>query len=338
MLNNSELATFFRQLGMLVHSGISTLEGIEIIRDDLTDLKAQKLLTDIHGSLALQQEFSEVLNETGEFPKYAVDMIRIGNYSGKLDEVLAALAIYYEREEQISSNIRSAITYPAIMIFMLMIVIGVLVARVLPVFQDVYQQLGADLTGPARGLMHLSGVLQSILPQIIIVLLLIIIALFFVLRKKSTLFSKSFVKGKLSQSIAVGRFASGMYLTLSSGLDTDESLKMTGSLTDHPVIQTKIQTCQTNLDAGKSFAEAISIADIFNHTQNRMIHIGLRSGALDQVMENIAKQCNDETDGKIQHLLSILEPTLVAILALIVGIILLSVMLPLMGIMANIGL
>jgi len=338
MLSNLELSTFCSQLGMLIHSGISTLEGISIMRDDISDARGEKLLQTIYDGLEMQQEFSEVLKETGEFPKYATDMIRIGNYSGKLDEVLAALAAYYEREEGISAGIKNAITYPAIMIFMLFIVVGVLIAKVLPVFQDVYRQLGTELTGPARTLMGFSSVLQRTLPQVIIILVLALLLLFYLLKKKSSIFSHFFLSRKLSQAIAVGRFANGMSLTLSSGLDTDESLKMTADLTDHPAIQEKVKQCQEQISTGARFSDAIAAAGIFNSMQGRMITIGIRSGALDQVMEDIARQCNDETDAKIQRLLSILEPTLVAILAIIVGVILLSVMLPLMGIMANMGL
>jgi type IV pilus assembly protein PilC len=338
MLNNTELSTFFKQLGMLVHSGVSTMEAISIIRDDLTDSKAIKLLQTIYDGLEMGEDFSTILKETGEFPKYAVDMIRIGSYSGKLDEVLAALTLYYEREEQIATSIRNAITYPTIMIFMLFIVIGVLITRVLPIFQDVYLQLGTELTGAAGALMNLSNIIQGILPQIIIVILIGVAVLFYLIKKKSSIFSNFFINRKLSTSIAVGRFASGMFLTLSSGLDTDESLRMTGELTDHPVIQEKIKVCQNGLSDGMGFSEAITSSQLFNHTQNRMINIGMKAGSLDQVMENIADQCNDETDGKIQHLLSVLEPTLVAILAVIVGVVLLSIMLPLMGIMANMGL
>ena len=338
MLNNNELTTFFKQLGMLIHSGVSTMEAISIIGDDLADPQGAKLLQTIYAGLELGEDFSTVLKETGEFPKYATDMIRIGSYSGKLDEVLPALAQYYKREEQISASIRSAITYPTIMIFMLFIVIGVLITRVLPIFQNVYQQLGTELTGAAGALMSLSNVIQRILPHLIILLLLAVVILLYLLKKKSGIFSNFFVNRKLSQSIAVGRFASGMFLTLSSGLDTDESIKMTRELTDHPIIQGKIKKCQENLASGMGFSEAITAAGLFNHTQNRMINIGMKAGTLDIVMENIADQCNEEADNKIGHLLSVLEPTLVAVLAVIVGVVLLSIMLPLIEIMANMGL
>ena len=338
MLSNVEMVTFCSQLGMLIHSGISIPEGISIMQEDVTDEKAKALLTQIYEGLEMQQEFSEILKETGEFPKYAVDMIRIGNYSGKLDDVLSALSTYYQREENISTGIKSAITYPAIMIFMLFVVMGVLITNVLPIFQDVYRQLGADLTGPARAMLNFSNLLQGSLPIIITFLVLVVFLLFYLWKKKSNVFSRLFLNRKLANAIAVGRFASGLSLTLSSGLDTDESLKMTGELTDHPLLQEKIKQCQTQIHAGVGFAEAISEVAIFNPTQSRMIAIGIRAGALDQVMEEIANQCNEEADAKIQRLLSVLEPTLVAILAIIVGIVLLSMMLPLMGIMSQMGL
>ena len=337
MLSNIELSTFCQQLGMLVHSGISVMEGISIIKDDVADLGAQKLLTYIYEGLELGQEFSEVLRETKEFPKYATDMIRIGNYSGKLDEVLHALAIYYEREESIAAGIKSALTYPVIMILMLFIVVGVLIVNVLPVFQDVYRQLGTQLTGPAAVLMSFSTLLQNILPQLIIGLIVVGLLFLFLCRKKSGLLSHFFLSKKITLAIATGRFANGMALTLSSGLDTDESLLMTAELTDYPLVQTKIKMAQGQIADGARFADAITAAGIFNHAQSRMLVIGSRSGTMEQVMEDISRQCNEETDAKLQRLLAILEPTLVAALAVIVGVILLSVMLPLMGIMTNIG-
>ena len=337
MLSNIELSTFCNQLAMLVHSGISVIEGISIMCEDVADLSAQTLLEQIYRGLEKQQELSQILLDSNEFPKYAVDMIRIGNYSGKLDDVLFALAAYYEQEENISAGIKSAITYPAIMILMLFIVIGVLIVKVLPVFQDVYRQLGTELTGPAAALMSMSQGLQSILPQIIIGLFLIAILIFILFKKKNKVFSHFFLSKKLSLTIATGRFANGMYLTLSSGLDTDESLQMTAELTDNETIQKKIKVCQKNIANGESFADAIHLANIFSPSQSRMISIGIRSGALEQVMENISQQCNEETEQRIQRLLAMLEPALVAILAIVVGIILLSVMLPLMAIMSNLG-
>ena len=338
MLSNIELATFCTQLGMLIHSGISIPEGISIMQEDITDPSAQTLLAKIYEGLEMQQEFSEILKETGEFPKYTVDMIRIGNYSGKLDDVLSALSGYYQREEQISSGIKSAITYPAIMIYMLFVVLGVLIGNVLPIFQDVYRQLGTDLTGPARAMLDFSHLLQGALPFVIIFLILTFLLLVYLFKKKTDLFSHLFLNRRLANAIAVGRFAGGLSLTISSGLDTDESLKMTGELTDHPLLQDKIKKCQASIQAGNGFAEAISEVAIFNSTQSRMIAIGIRSGALEKVMEDIANQCNEEVDTKIQQFLSILEPALVAILAIIVGIVLLSMMLPLMGIMSQMGL
>ena len=338
MLNNNELSTLFSQLSMLVGSGVSTLEAFSIIQHDMEDAKAKALITEIHNSLESGQELFEVLKGTGEFPNYSVHMIRIGSYSGKLDEVLHNLATYYDQEEQIANSVRLAITYPIIMIFMLLIVVGVLIGRVLPIFQDVYQQLGTDLTGMAKIMINLSNLMQKGLSAVIIILLVAFLIIFLIARKRGDTLLKVLITSKLSQSIAVGRFANGMHLALSSGLDTDESLRITSDLTNHPTVQQQINFCQKNLAAGIGFFEAISTAGIFSSTQNRMIAVGMKSGNLDQVMEKIAAQCVQETDSKIQGLLGTLEPTLVAILAVIVGIILLSIMLPLMGIMSSMGL
>ena len=139
------------------------------------------------------------------------------------------------------------------------------------------------------------------------------------------------------EKIACSRFASGMYLSLSSGLDTDQSLEMVSRLVDHPVIQEKIQNIQALIMEGTSFADAVSQTNMFSGIYARMVSIGYKTGAMDDVMKQISVQYDEEIDSLMSDLVAKLEPTLVAILSIIVGLILLSVMLPLMGIMSNIG-
>lgn len=139
------------------------------------------------------------------------------------------------------------------------------------------------------------------------------------------------------ENMASGRFASGMALTLSSGLDTFSSLDLVAELVDNPVMKNKITKCKTLIQSGANFAEALAAANIFSILYSRMIAVGFRTGNVDIIMDKIAKNYEKETDTKIYNIISVLEPTLVIVLSLIVGLILLSVILPLMGIMASIG-
>ena len=124
---------------------------------------------------------------------------------------------------------------------------------------------------------------------------------------------------------------------LASGLDTDQSLDMVHKLIDNEFIQEKITACKGYINEGVGFAESMVKADIFTGIYARMISVGFKTGSVDTVMKKLAERYEEEVDSHIAGIISILEPTLVAVLSIIVGMILLSVMLPLMGIMSSIG-
>ena len=127
-----------------------------------------------------------------------------------------------------------------------------------------------------------------------------------------------------------------MALTLSSGLNPERSMELVNSLNDDPVFQKKIDQCQSEVDEGNDLSKALFTSGMFTGVYARMASIGSKTGAMDQVMEQIAELYQDDIDTRMSNILAVLEPTLVIFLSLIVGVILLSVMLPLMGIMSSI--
>ncbi|MEG0108087.1 MAG: type II secretion system F family protein [Lachnospiraceae bacterium] len=126
-----------------------------------------------------------------------------------------------------------------------------------------------------------------------------------------------------------------MALTLSSGLNSDQSLELAGTLVDDSHFQKRILDCQTLVSTGTDFSAALSESGIFSGIYARMVSVGFKTGSLDDVMKKIASQYEEEIDSSITRMIAILEPTLVAVLSIIVGVILLSIMLPLIGIMSN---
>lgn len=137
------------------------------------------------------------------------------------------------------------------------------------------------------------------------------------------------------EELAACRFASGMALTLSSGLNPDRSMELVHSLNDDPVFQKKLDLCQNEINEGKDLSQALFASGMFSGIYARMASIGSKTGSMDQVMEQIAELYQDDIDTRMNNVLAVLEPTLVILLSLIVGVILLSVMMPLMGIMSS---
>ncbi len=339
----AELAGLFGQLAMLVRAGVSSAEALEILRDDAQAQSEKALLEALLEPVSRGEPLSLALRETDAFPPYAVNMVEIGEQSGRLDEVLGSLSSYYEREDSLGSMLKSAITYPLMMLGMMLLVILVLSVKVLPIFSQVFTQLGAELPKLAQGAMHLGTALKT--GCLLLVLLLAVLLVGTLLlrateggrRLLSHLVSMLPTTRRLSLTIASGRFVSALALMLQSAVDPDRSLQLASRLVTHPALASRVEDCRLRLGGGESFADAVKSAGIFSGAAARMVAVGFKTGSADAVMGRLASRYEEEIDSELSRLVGVVEPTLVIILSVAVGMILLSVMLPLMGIMSSIG-
>lgn len=342
-LNNEEISTFFSQTGLLFQAGISPFECMAILLKDCDTEEGQDLYKEIMKEIRSGNNFSEALASTGVFPDYVINMVSLGEDSGNLDDCMLALADYYEKEQSIAESLRSALTYPLIMIFMMMVVIVVLIVKVMPIFQQVFVELGSEMSGFAATLLNVGNTLSRY-SLVLLTILVLLVVLFFIARytKPGKAITHSFLsrfpltKG-FYESIACERFASSLAIAMSSGMDTFSGLDMAKQLVENKDMELKIEKCKTLIRSGKNFAEGLTESEIFKNIHAQMISVGAKSGNIDIVLARIADSYEKETTKRISSILEILEPTLVIVLSVIVGMILLSVILPLMGIMSSIG-
>lgn len=341
-LSYPELSAFCSQLSLILQSGISSLEGISIMLEDASEGEEATILHTLSDALQETGSLCDAFEHSGLFPSYMVQMTRIGEQTGTLDDVMAALGEHYDREHTISKTIRNAVTYPMIIISMMIVVILVLIIKVMPIFNQVFIQLGSEMSGFSRVLMNLGSTINRYSVVFVVILAAIVIGFFLYnhtaggaafLRKIS---QKIPAIRRMHHDIASCRFASGMALTLKSGMSPEECLSLVRELNDDTTFQKELDTCSQLLDDGTDFTTALHQTGIFTGIYARMASIGARTGALDQVMSEIAERYQDDLDTRMSNTLSILEPTLVITLSLVVGFILLSVMLPLIGIMSSI--
>lgn len=340
-LSNTETAAFCSQMAMILHSGISTLEGISLMLEDTKEQEEIKFLTCIEETLQTTGNFQEALSSTGAFPAYMLHMVQIGEYSGKLDEVMEALSIHYEREAGIAQAIKNAVTYPLIMVFMMLLVILVLVTKVMPIFNQVFRQLGSEMTGLSKAILDFGTAINRYsVVLIVLVALLAALVLYFGKTKSGREKFSSFASRlgwtkAFTEKLAACRFASGMSLTLSSGMNPEECLNLASNLTNNEEFNKKLEVCREAVNNGEDLSHSLLEAGIFSGIYARMVSIGSKTGSLDEIMHEIADKYQEEIDQRFTNVISILEPTLVIALSVIVGMILLSVMLPLMGIMSS---
>ncbi len=331
-LSASDLAAFFEQLAMVQRSGIPAIEGLMMMEEDAPTDGARKLLGAICDAFCDTGSLYRSLVASGAFPTYALSMVQIGESSGTLDDVLASLAEYYDREDAISKEIRSAVTYPLIMVAIMASIVVILLVRVMPVFQRVYRQLGADMSGFSGGLLRFGDFLGKYGIWILLILILAGAAVYRGIRTRKLRlpFLQNFYR-----KLAAGRFASGMALTFSGGLNTDESLEMILQLVDDPEASEKIRQCRQMTSEGVEFPDALAKCGIFSGLNARIVSVGYRVGSIDDIMKKVAGRYQAELQDTVQSLISIIEPSFVALLSLVVGVILLSVILPLLGILSG---
>lgn len=340
---NNELAVFCEQMHMILKAGISAYEGISIMKEDAKNKETRDMIDKILEPLEVGDTLYNALKGAHIFPDYMLQMIDIGERSGRLEDVFASLSTHYKREHELNSSIKSAISYPMIMIIMMILIIIVLMVKVLPVFENVFQQLGTGMTGVSRVFLNLGTTMSHYSYLLLgITIAIVLIGVYLTKTKKGkqqqqTLLNKGFITKKLALKLATGHFSSGMAIALSSGLDIDESLMMAEKLVTHPELKKRIEKCKEYLQEEANFSDALIKSQIFTGLYARLIQIGFKTGAMDETMTKIAQQYDEESQDQIANMVSIIEPTLVVILSIIVGLILLSVMLPLIGIMSNIG-
>lgn len=340
-LSNAETAAFCAQLSMILCSGISSVEGITIMLEDSTDAQEKELLRKINDSLLHQGFLYEALESTGAFPEYMVNMVNIGEQTGRLDNVMSSLGDYYEKEDSLGHAIKNAVTYPFLMILMMLLVILVLITKVMPVFDQVFKQLGSEMTGISLAILKCGESLTAHAPVFFSLVLLFAIFLFFLLKtdrghRMLRSLIRHFRGGRtLAEQIASRRFANGMALTLSSGLPPQECLQLTLPLIDDPEFKKRLTACSQSVEEGNDLCQTLLEHHIFSGLYARIASIGSKTGSLDTVMEKIAGNYEEEIDNRLTDMIGMIEPVFVIILSIIVGIILLSVMLPLINIMAG---
>ena len=342
MLTMPELAEICRGFALLLGSGIGTAEGAFLLARE--NRKQQTLLTGLGLRLDEGASMHDAMGETGAFPEHLLAMVRIGEETGRLEETLLGLAEFYEEHCRSRDRIRSAISGPAMILVLVLLVMGVLLVKVLPVFDRVYASLGSCLRGPAAGLLRMGEVLKASLPGLLAVLLMGSIAAAVLwlrhdLREKlADPWKKRFGDRGIGRKFNNARFARALALGFSSGMNLEYSLDLAEKLLqDVPGAAKRCRTCIQSVENGSSLADALEKSRFLPPAQGRLLEVGFRSGSGDLVMENIAKTMMEDAWKSFDRGISGLEPAMVLVSSLLVGLILLSVMLPLADILSVLG-
>ena len=263
-LNNRELFQFCEQFSIILRSGMSAIEGLTILNDDSQTERGKEILTFLSKDMEESGSLAHAMEQSGAFPASAAAYVRTGEETGCLDEVMKGLSAFYAKEIQITDQIQSAVAYPLVMLGMMTAVIVILLVKVLPVFRQVFRQLGLEMSGISGALLGIGETLSRYSTAFLVLLVAMIgFILFLVLHPKGQELIRKIVchfpgTKEIPVNMDYSRLCQCISLGIRSGLSPELCVELAGAVVTQTEIREKLASIQKQLAEGYGFTEAIT--------------------------------------------------------------------------------
>jgi type IV pilus assembly protein PilC len=334
-----DLAVFSRQFATMVNSGLPLLRSLAILEEQTESKK----LAEVVGEMRLDVEQGSSLSAAmakhpKSFDRLYVSMCKAGEASGTLDTTLLRLADAAEREVALRQKIKSAMTYPVVVFGLVVLILAAMLLFVVPTFEDLYANLGGQLPLPTRILLAVSEAFRGFF--VFIVAGAILAAYLFRRWLKTPRGRARFdrfklnvwIFGPLFHKTALSRFARTLGVLSRSGVPILQALDITGESVNNAVLAEAIKDIQAGVKEGESLAVPLSRHEIFPPMVVQMMAVGEETGALDNMLEKIADFYDSEVTAAVESLTSLIEPVMIAVVGGAVGVIVISLYMPLFNI------
>lgn len=333
-LKAKQLTEFCNQLSNLLASGVSLVRALDIItRENGLSPFEKEIYTRVMEEVKKGNGFSEAMEMQECFPELMLGMVRSGESNGNLDAVAGRLAIHYKREEQLNGQVRSAMTYPLVLFVLLILILIVLMTFVVPQFEEMFSQM-ESLPLPTVILLGVSDFIKAYWYLLIPVIAVIVVILRLLLRMPKLRLKLDYgmvhlpVIGKLNRVIYSARFARTLSSLYASGMPIVGALKMAGETIGNRYVEQQFEQVVTNVRCGMPLSEALSTVDGLQKKLASTIYVGEESGRLDSMLDSIADAMEAESQEATKRLVTMVEPVMIILMAVVVAFVLVAVMLP----------
>ncbi len=337
--SHEELSSFCLSLAHLLQAGLTGGDALALLAQDAQQAEQKALFSRLSEEADGGALLSRVLSDRG-FPDYLCVMTAAGEQTGRLEEALFALADYYESRLRLERRMRAALTQPLVLLVLLLLVVVVLLGWVLPVFDEVYRQLGTSLTGVAGLLLRVGLAIRKSAPVLLPLLALLCAGLYGAFRSERgrARLVALLEKGGAFARADAARLTQVLALALRSGLSGEQAMELAQGLgAEGSELQRKCQVALEALRGAETLPRALETCGLLPAAECRLLEAGLQSGCPDTVMTRIARRVQEGSEAAMDARLDRIEPALVLAAGLLVGLILLSVLLPLTGMLASLG-
>jgi type IV pilus assembly protein PilC len=343
-VTTKDLVVFTRQFATMIDAGLPLVQCLDILGTQNENPVFKKILLDVKTSVESGTSLAEALGKHPKvFDRLFVGLVAAGEAAGVLDTILNRLASYIEKNMKLIKQVRSAMVYPAIVVVVAFVVSIAMLIWVIPVFQKMFQDFGQALPGPTQLVVDLSEFVRSNILFILIGVAGLVVA--YVMAKRSPKVIRTFDRlilrapavGQLVQKVAVAKFTRTLGTMLSSGVPILEALEIVASTAGNTVVEEGLRAVKSKIAEGKTIAQPLSEIPVFPPMVVQMISVGESSGALDTMLNKIADFYDDEVDAAVGTMMSMLEPMIMAFLAVLLGGLVISMYLPVFSMAGAVG-
>ncbi|MEE4708823.1 type II secretion system F family protein [Pseudomonas alliivorans] len=331
-----DIAFFARQMATMMKAGVPLLQSFDIISEGAENPNMRSLVDSLKQEVSAGNSFATALRQKpDQFDNLFCNLVDAGEQAGALESLLDRVATYKEKTERLKAKIKKAMTYPAAVLVVAVVVSGILLLKVVPQFQTVFQGFGADLPAFTLMVIGLSEVVQNWWLAIIG----IFVCSFFIFRrsyKQSQKFRDSVDRfllkipliGPLIFKSSVARYARTLATTFAAGVPLVEALDSVAGATGNVVFRNAVMKIKQDVSTGMQLNFSMRSTGVFPSLAIQMTAIGEESGALDSMLDKVATYYEDEVDNMVDSLTSLMEPMIMALLGVIVGGLVIAMYLP----------
>ncbi len=339
-----EIVIFTRQLATMISAGIPMLESLEILREQAESKQFSLLLDQVIGDVRGGKDLSSSMERHPKaFTEVYVSMVRAGEASGQIDEILVRLADYLEASQKLKREIKSAMTYPIVSLVMIFGITAYLMIGIVPKFKEVFDSLEIDLPGLTRVILGTSRFCEDNWMMILVGMMLAAGAL--VTYKRTEKGGWQFdwlmlhlpVFGSLFRKVGLSRFSKTCATMIKSGVPILGTLEIVAATAGNRLIAEAVDRARESVRQGESLMVPLSQSPVFPPMVTRMIGIGEKTGSLETLLEKISEFYDDQVSATVKQLTSLIEPIMIAVMGIMVGTIVLAVFLPIFELQKNLA-
>lgn len=342
-----DIAIFCRQFSTLVGAGVSLITALDILTEQTENVKFKQVIDTVSAEVHKGSSLSEALSRQPKvFPPLMIHMIQAGETGGILETVLQRLATQYEKDYRLRARLKSALTYPAVVLAFSFIVVGIILTFIMPTFTELFMAMNIPLPWPTRFVMAISDALRNYVVDAFLVVLALV--LFFIYRhaeahsREFCLWRDKFylrlpVLGSLYNKIIITRFASTFAGLSRSGVPILTALDVVAKATGSLQAEVTLKEAKMNIQRGRGLSQPMERSGLFPPMVINMVAIGEETGSLDYMLDKVAEFYGAEVEDIMGRLQTLLEPLLIVILGVIVGFIAVAMLMPMFDIITKVG-